>query len=400
MRTPAAFLLVGLLAGPTAAGSPATSAPTFLVTPPAPSSFVMDEARLFSPETRRRIVERLKKLEGERTYVVVYVYTLSTTHGRPATEVAQELYRLWKMRDRELWNGLATIFVFSREREARLMLGQGAPPGIEESLAGAVGDLRAVFTEGPEAPLLRVIDRIEAGLAGAPTWLDSPPMPAEPGGPVWGNSPFEETETRALAEAVEGASRRSPAPIVLVLNPAKGMDSSHERAGKLEAAWPGRLILAVFTSDFTVLLSIPDSLKDRFPDAEKQRISAEAYRAIARGTLPKTLSRLVGEIGAIAEGHPPSPWIWWKHPLEAIAGGQDDEPVEPAVALGIAIVALLFVAWFLHLLITNPLAVVAFLAEGMVEGLIGGLFSGGSGGSSSFSGGGGSFGGGGASGSW
>jgi uncharacterized membrane protein YgcG len=400
MRTTAALLLLGLLAGPVAADPPAASSSAFLVLPPAPSSFVTDGARLLSPEASRRIEERLKKLKEERTWVVVYVYTLSTTHGRPATSVAQELYRLWKMRDRELWNGLATIFIFSAEREARLILGQGAPPGIEESLTGVEGDLRAIFTEGPEAPILRVIDRIEAGLAGSTTWLDSPPIPADPGGPVYGNSPFEEPETRALAAAVERASKTSPAPIVLVLNPAKGMDSSPDRAGKLEAAWPGKLFLAVFTSDFTVALSIPDSLKDRFPEAEKERISREATRALANRTLPRTLSRLVGEIGAIAEGHLPPAWIGWKHPFQALAGGEDEEPMEPIAAFGISIVALLLLVWFLHLLITNPLAVVAFVAEGVVEGLIGGAFGGGSGGGGGFSGGGGSFGGGGASGSW
>lgn len=397
MRTAAALLTLAFLAGPAAAG-PETASPTaFLVTPPAPTSFVTDGARLLTPEASGRLEERLKKLKEERTWVVVYVYTLSTTHGLHATEVAQELYRRWKMRDRELWNGLATLFVYTREREARLMLGQGAPPGIEESLAGAESDLRAIFTEGPEAPILRVIDRIEAGLAGSTTWLDSPPVPDDPGGPLYGNSPFEEPETRALAAAVERASKTSPAPIVLVLNPAKGMDSSRERAGKLGAAWPGRLFLAVFTSDFTVSLSIPDSLKDRFPDAETQRISREAERALTNRTLPRTLSRLAGEMGAIAGGHPPPAWIWWKHPLKALAGGEDEEPMEPIAAVGISIVALLLLVWFLHLLITNPLAVVAFVAEGVVEGLIGGAFGGGGGG---FSGGGGSFGGGGASGSW
>ena len=114
----------------------------------------------------------------------------------------------------------------------------------------------------------------------------------------------------------------------------------------------------------------------------------------------RTLARAVGELATLAEGKTIRPWVAWQHPLYTINGGQDERPAPFAlgVLLGCALLAL--VVFFLYTLVTNPVAILAFLVEGALEGLIGGVFGGGSSGGGGFSGGGGSFGGGGASGSW
>lgn len=404
-----ALLCEGALLAQPVAPNPTRPAPSraFVSLPPAPTSYVTDEAGLFAPEARDRVTARLAKLKDWASFVKVYVYTLRSANGVPVTDAMQELYRRWKMRDREMYDGLATVFLFGAERQARVMLGQGAPPGLEGAMPEIGSDLSAVIAQGSEPPneaaLLRVIDRIQEGLRGPTTWLDSPPVPDDPGGSVYGNPPFEEAQARALVEAVERASKTSPHPVVLVFNPAKGLNTPLERMSKLEKAWPGRILLGVFTQEMSVIVSIPDDVKDRFTDEEKRRIGNEVDRAMTRGTLFRTLSRVTGEMGAIASGHPPPRWVEWKHPFQTLAGGQDDVPLPPPLALGIGIVALALASWFLYALVTNPKVVLTVIAIDLVEGLIGGALDGiggGGGGGGGFSGGGGSFGGGGSTGSW
>lgn len=385
-------------------GSPAAhaeDAPAIFTTlPPAPTDFVTDNAQFLSHEAQTRLAAKLNQFKESHPFVRVYVYTLKSANGAPLPAAAQELYRRWRMRNREIYDGLATIFVFRDERKALVMLGQGAPASTEEALAGLSPDLEAVFGSDPDGALSRVIDQIGESLsrADSTSWLDSPPVPDAPDGPVHGIADFaDEAETRAVEEAVRRASTPEH-PIVLVLNPAKGLDSISQRAGKLEKAWPGRIILVAIRPDFAVSLAIPDALKDRFPEDQRQRILHEVHTAMTNATYSRTLVRVVGEIAMLAEGKTPPPWVAWKHPLKTIGGGQDEDPAPLALGIGIGLALLLIVCWFLYTLVTNPMAIVGFLVQGVIEGLIGGVFGGGGGGG--FSGGGGSFGGGGASGSW
>ena len=104
----------------------------------------------------------------------------------------------------------------------------------------------------------------------------------------------------------------------------------------------------------------------------------------------------------LADGKTPAPWVSWKHPLKTIGGGQDEAPAHLALGLGIALVLIFLVSFFLYMLVTNPKGVLLWIGVNLAEAVIGGLFGGGGSSSSGggFSGGGGSFGGGGASGSW
>ncbi len=397
-----ALLALGLLGAPAKADGGDASAPIFTALPPAPSEHVTDNAQFLSVEARARLEAKLKQFRSDHAFVRLYVYTLRSANGSAAA-AAQELYRRWKMRDRELYDGLATIFVFWNEKKALVMLGQGAPARTEEALADLSPDLAAIFGADPEGAISRVIDRIGASLAGdTASWIDAPDVPLDPGGPLYGNPDFaDEAETRALEAAVRRASTPDH-PIVLVLNPAKGLDSPQRRAERLEKAWPGRILLVAFRSDFAASLAVPDALRDRFPDEQRQRLLREVRAAMTNATYSRTLARAVGEIGMLADGKTPPPWVAWKHPLKTIGGGQDEDPAPLALGIGIGAVLLFLVSFFLYMLVTNPKGVLLWIGVNLAEAVIGGLFSGGgsSSGGGGFSGGGGSFGGGGASGSW
>ncbi|MGZ6971973.1 MAG: TPM domain-containing protein, partial [Thermoanaerobaculia bacterium] len=75
--------------------------PAALVTPPAPSAWVTDEAGLLDPDARDRIAARLKKIKESSSFLRIYVYTLNSANGLPVTDAIQELYRRWRMRERE-----------------------------------------------------------------------------------------------------------------------------------------------------------------------------------------------------------------------------------------------------------------------------------------------------------
>lgn len=400
-----ALLALGLLGAPAAVGEAGDAPPPiFTALPPAPLEGVTDNAQILSAETRARLEAKLKQFRSDHAFVRLYVYTLRSANGPSAAAAMQELYRRWKMRDRELYDGLATIFVFWNEKKALVMLGQGAPPRTEEALADLSPDLAAIFGADPEGAISRVIDRIGASLAGdTASWIDAPGVPLDPGGPLYGNPDFaDEAETRALEAAVRRASTPDH-PIVLVLNPAKGLDSPERRAERLEKAWPGRILLVAFRSDFAASLAVPDALRDRFPEEQRQRLIREVRAAMTNATYSRTLARAVGEIGMLADGKTPPPWVAWKHPLKTIGGGQDEDPAPLALGVLIGFVLLFLVSFFLYMLVTNPKAVLLWIGVNLAEAVIGGLFGGGgsrSGSGGGFSGGGGSFGGGGASGSW
>jgi hypothetical protein len=343
----------------------------------------------------------------------VYVYTLPSANGAPAKDVMQGLYRRWRMRDRELCDGMATIFLFAREREARVMLGQGAPTRLKEALPDFDGELSTVFREDPgppnEAALLSVIASIRKAIEGPTTWLDSPPGPSDPG-PLCG---FPKLETELMVSlAVSAASRETGHEIVFAINPPKGMDSSEQRSAKLVAAWPEKTVFIVIREPAgggRVGLYPAASLKTLFSEESAEIIQEKVFQAMQLGSsdarFTAALVRAADEIRDAMKGHPPQRFDARRHPWEAFSGGPDEELVPLPLFLGVIGVVLTALFFSIRFVIRNPRAVAVAIALGLVEGLIGGVLEGvGGGGSGSsgggFSGGGGSSGGGGASGSW
>ncbi len=372
--------------------------------PPAPSDYVNDTAQMLAPAARERLEKRFGAFRDRYAFVRIYAYTLRSANGAAPAEAAQELYRRWKMKDRELYDGLATIFVFWEEKKALVMLGQGAPESTEEALGEISADLSAVFGDDPEGALGRVLDRIGASLEKAPStsWLDSPPVPEKPSGPLHGNPHLAIPGEVAMLEEAARKADTPEHPFTLVMDPAKGLDSAEQRAAKLAAAWPERIVLVASRSDFFASLAVPSALAGKFPEDQRQRIVREIRAAATNATYATTLARVVSEVASLAEGKAPAPWVAWKHPLKFLGGGQDETPVPLVVGIAVALAALGALGWFLYALWTDPKSVLLGIAGAVLQGVIGGAFSGGSRGSSGggYSGGGGSFGGGGASGSW
>lgn len=380
--------------------------------PAAPTAWVTDEAGLFAPDARDRIATRLKGLKDSSSFLRIYVYTLKSANGLPVTEAMQELYRRWRMRERESGDGLATIFLFGEERAARVMLGQGAPPRLDEALPKIGRELSAIFPEGALPPdaaaVLRVVDRIDAGLKGDVTWLDAPPIPPDPG-PVFGHTSLDPAKESVVAGAVAAASRETGHEIVFAIDPPKGFDSSEQRSKKLVAAWPEKTLLVVFAEYGQVRVGLHPaaSVGNLVSDETETIIQEKVFRAVNGQRFAEALVRAASEIAGALKGRPPQRFDPRRHPWQALSGGPDEELIPLPVVLG-GIAVILTLAFFgIRAFLRNPVAVSTGLVLGLLEGLIGGALGsigggggGGGRGGSGFSGGGGSFGGGGSTGSW
>ena len=417
MKRASLFLLPLACAGvalglpPAAPAATARTAPAAFVTLPAPSASVTDEAGLLAPDARDRVAARLKKIRESSSSWRLYVYALKSANGLPVTEAMQELYRRWRMRERESGDGLATIFLFGEERSARVMLGQGAPPRLEDAMPDIGRDLSAVFPKGVEPPdeaaLLRVIDKIATALHGEVTWLDAPPIPPDPG-PVFGNTNLDPAKESLVAGAVAAASRETGREIVFAIDPPKGFETSERRSKKLVAAWPEKTVLVVFTEFGQVRVGLHPaaSVGNLISDETETIIQEKVFQEVNKLRFAEALVRAAGEIRDAMKGHPPVRFDPRKHPWQALSGGPDEELIPLPVVLGGIAVILTLVFFGIRAFLRDPVAVSTGLVLGLLEGLIGGALGsiggggGGGGGGSGFSGGGGSFGGGGSTGSW
>jgi uncharacterized protein len=292
------------------------------------------------------------------------------------------------------------------------MLGQGAPPRLDEALPKIGRELSAIFPEGALPPdaaaVLRVIDRIDAGLKGDVTWLDAPPIPPDPG-PVFGHTSLDPAKESVVAGAVAAASRESGDEIVFAIDPPKGFDSSEQRSKKLVAAWPEKTLLVVFTEYGQVRVGLHPaaSVGNLVSDETETIIQEKVFQAVNGQRFAEALVRAASEIAGALKGRPPQRFDPRRHPWQALSGGPDEELIPLPVVLG-GIAVILTLAFFgIRAFLRNPVAVSTGLVLGLLEGLIGGALGsigggggGGGGGGSGFSGGGGSFGGGGSTGSW
>jgi uncharacterized protein len=323
----------------------------------------------------------------------------------------QGLYRRWRMRERESGDGLATIFLFGEERTARVILGQGAPSRLDEAMPDIGQELSAVFPKGVEPPdaaaVVRVIDRIDTGLAGEATWLDAPPIPPDPG-PVFGRTGLDPAKESLVAGAVAAASRETGHEIVFAIDPPKGFDTSEQRSKKLITAWPEKTVLVVFTEYGQVRVGLHPaaSVGNVVSDESAAIIQEKVFQAVNSQRFTEALVRAAGEIAGALKGRPPQRFDPRRHPWQALSGGPDEELIPLPVVLGGIALILTLVFFGIRAFLRDPVAVSKGLALGLLEGLIGGaleaVVGGGGGGSGGggFSGGGGSFGGGGSSGSW
>jgi hypothetical protein len=211
-----------------------------------------------------------------------------------------------------------------------------------------------------------------------------------------------------LEAAVALASKQAGHPVALFINPKKETGTAAEQAQRFATAWPDRtiVVIAILPSNEVQLAIQPvDADKARFSAVMQKRFESEINEAQVRGKLMHAVARVVMNVGAIEAGAVVEKWNPWKHPIQAVTGGQDASDQERMNAFieflfGLGFVGICF--WWMWMFMGNPREALgalffAALDVGASAAVSGGSGSGGGGG---MSGGGGSFDGGGASGSW
>jgi uncharacterized protein len=232
-------------------------------------------------------------------------------------------------------------------------------------------------------------------------------LPADPGF-VWdpADSFQDETRREIAAAALKASEACGQRPIVVVSRP-RTTEAPEEFMSQVEAAWPDRTILFVLRSDFKVRLRPGPSASPMLPPAAVSGFEERIHRRLYDSDFDRSIVNVLADLGGTLAGRPPAPWVEWKHPLFALGGGQDAQPVPLVAGIAAGSVAGFAVIFFLWALWRNPKRVLSEIAVGGAQIVIGGLVDaalggggGGGGGGNSFGGGGGSSGGGGANGSW
>jgi uncharacterized membrane protein YgcG len=378
-----------------------------------PTAQVSDEAHILGTDAEWRLVQRLHKfykLSGDK--VSIQVYVVAGTKGRGPDAAIADLVGHWKSGPYAAdVDALTILFAFVDEHDLRLYLGSAVPPDVKEALANIAPQQLANVKTDLEPAIEKTIDTIAADLH---IETAAPPA-AHADGPIFGkpvndssvDSPnvLTDDDLPLIAGALGEASKEAGGPIVLLLNPERGVDRPEQVTRKIEAERPAETLLFLYQADKSAVLRPSPALSSHFSDAtisgiETQLAGAMKYKS-SPGTLRRALLRLIGDIGALGAGHPHSQWNPWMHPLQKLAGGVDAE-WHDGIIPGLFLLALLgLLSYVAVLFVRDPVGTTVGLffmfAEGALSGIVGGAGGGGEGG---FSGGGGGFGGGGASGDW
>jgi uncharacterized membrane protein YgcG len=379
---------------------------------PFPTAQVSDEAHILGTDAEWRLVQRLHKfykLSGDK--VSIQVYVVPGTKGRGPDAAIADLVQHWMAGPYATdVDALTMLFAFVDERDLRLYLGSATPPEVKEALGNITPQQLANVKTDLEPAIEKTIDRIAADLH---IETAAPPA-AHTDGPIVGkpvNDPFNspnmltDDDLPLIAGALADTSKRTGSPVVLLLNPERGVDRPEQITRTIEAERPSETLLFLYQNDKSAVLRPAPALRSRFSDAAISGIETQLAGAMqythSQGTLRHALLRLIGDIGALGAGHPHSQWNPWMHPLQKLAGGVDAE-WHDGIIPGLFLLALLgLLSYVAVLFVRDPVGTTVGLffmfAEGALSGIVGGA---GGGGGEGFSGGGGGFGGGGASGEW
>ncbi len=144
--------------------------------PPPPPRFLHDGAGLLSPEERRRIEDRLVRLDRERG-LQVGVAILPSLEGEPLEEATMRIAEAWKPGHEGRDDGVL-LAVFAKDRRMRIEVGYGLEGAIPDITAGRIlrEQVAPEFRAGRYAEgILHAIDAIAAAAAG-----ETLPPPARP----------------------------------------------------------------------------------------------------------------------------------------------------------------------------------------------------------------------------
>ncbi|MFA5855492.1 MAG: TPM domain-containing protein [Candidatus Gracilibacteria bacterium] len=106
--------------------------------PPAPDTYVLDEANVLSEETEGKLNTELATLEQETSTQMVVV-TVSSLQGYAPEQFALAIGRSWGVGQKEFNNGLVFL-IAPTEREVRIEVGYGLEGAIPDAIAWEVVD--------------------------------------------------------------------------------------------------------------------------------------------------------------------------------------------------------------------------------------------------------------------
>jgi uncharacterized protein len=120
------FLLALALCGRASAQQP----------PPPPDRWVTDRVGLLSPQVRGQLDARLETLERTTGHQVI-VFIDASTQGEPIETFAEQAFAAWHVGRKGLDDG-AILFIFSKDRAARIEVGYGLEPVLPDAVCSRI----------------------------------------------------------------------------------------------------------------------------------------------------------------------------------------------------------------------------------------------------------------------
>jgi uncharacterized protein len=105
---------------------------------PGPEIYVLDQARVLSPEAEQAIIQTAGELD-QKTLAQVAVVTLQSLDETPLEDMSLEILRQWELGDPKLNNGLLLLFALN-DRKIRVETGYGLEGALPDSKTGRILD--------------------------------------------------------------------------------------------------------------------------------------------------------------------------------------------------------------------------------------------------------------------
>jgi uncharacterized protein len=106
--------------------------------PDSPSTFVTDNARALSPETKRTLERRLEEYARASGHQVI-VWIGESLEGQAIEDWSSRAFSAWGIGRKGFDDG-AALFVFTRERRARIEVGYGLEDVLTDAQSGRILD--------------------------------------------------------------------------------------------------------------------------------------------------------------------------------------------------------------------------------------------------------------------
>ncbi len=135
--------------------------------PPAPSAWVTDTATFLNPQIVDALDSRLRAYEVTTGHQVI-VYVAPTTGDTPTEEWTSRAFARWKVGRKGIDDGLV-LFVFPRDRKARIEVGYGLEQTVPDAIASRIvrNTIAPQIGAGhPDAAVTAGVDQLLAVIGG------------------------------------------------------------------------------------------------------------------------------------------------------------------------------------------------------------------------------------------